>query len=300
MCAVVSGSELTAELSPVMCCEGGASMNPTCLSSTSHRCSIGWRSGEFGGQHPKFVVMLLKPVPNHCALSCFLAATFLQCACLSIPENAYGSVAFVRGAGWTCRGLPCFHYGPVWSSVCVSGAQLAQMFKMELALPLHCTALSSDSTTVLTWIHSETCCYLIFVDKWICYWTGSMCPPAWTQPMMKEATGAGSSLFLGHRTIFFIHASAIRSVAHAASQSSRGSHLWVREMHEYYFPLCKEGCKLVDMSRLSNCVCFLLQSSLPVEEILALYSCKPAASFPSHQSEVQRVPFNVFFYFLLK
>ncbi|XP_028289436.1 uncharacterized protein C2orf80 [Parambassis ranga] len=29
----------------------------------------------------------------------------------------------------------------------------------------------------------------------------------------------------------------------------------------------------------------IIMSSLPVEEILALYSCKPAASFPSHQSE---------------
>ncbi|KAK3554138.1 hypothetical protein QTP70_019066, partial [Hemibagrus guttatus] len=29
---------------------GGASMYPPCLSSTSHRCSMGLRSGEFGGQ----------------------------------------------------------------------------------------------------------------------------------------------------------------------------------------------------------------------------------------------------------
>lgn len=39
-----------------------------------------------------------------------------------------------------------------------SGAQLA-----KLTLPLNRTVLWSDSTTVLTWIHSETCHYKVFV-----------------------------------------------------------------------------------------------------------------------------------------
>jgi len=52
---------------------GGASMDRTCLFSTSHRCLIGFRSGEFGGQHLKLVV-LLKPFLNH---FCFVAGCII-------------------------------------------------------------------------------------------------------------------------------------------------------------------------------------------------------------------------------
>ena len=45
-------------------------MDWTCLSSTSHRCSIGLRSGEFRSQHLKIVVVLLKPFLNQL---CFVA-----------------------------------------------------------------------------------------------------------------------------------------------------------------------------------------------------------------------------------
>lgn len=38
------------------------------------------------------------------------------------------------------------------------------------------------------------------------------------------------------------------------------------------------------------CIVCLLQNSLPVEEILALYSSKPAASFPNKESKVQEKP----------
>jgi len=49
-CTVVSGTKiLAAEFwSPVL--RSGASMDQTCLFSTSHRCLFGLRSGEFGGQ----------------------------------------------------------------------------------------------------------------------------------------------------------------------------------------------------------------------------------------------------------
>lgn len=44
-----------------------------------------------------------------------------------------------------------------------SGAQLAHLLQVEFTLPLHRTILWSDSTTVLTWIRSETCRCKIFV-----------------------------------------------------------------------------------------------------------------------------------------
>lgn len=34
------------------------------------------------------------------------------------------------------------------------------------------------------------------------------------------------------------------------------------------------------------CVTILFQNSLPLEEILSLYQCKPVASFPNQQSKV--------------
>jgi len=46
-CAVVSGTKMLEKSCKLW---GGASMDRTCLFSTSHRCSFGLRSGEFGGQ----------------------------------------------------------------------------------------------------------------------------------------------------------------------------------------------------------------------------------------------------------
>ena len=50
-CAVVSGSKMSAA-DPLKSCKlrGGTSMDWTCLSSTSNRCSVWLRSGVFGGQ----------------------------------------------------------------------------------------------------------------------------------------------------------------------------------------------------------------------------------------------------------
>ncbi|KAK3520766.1 hypothetical protein QTP70_032347 [Hemibagrus guttatus] len=67
MCAVVSGTKMLAAdpLNPVSC-EVGPPWDGTCLSSTSHTCSIGLRSVEFGGQvNTKLVAVLINSFLNH-------------------------------------------------------------------------------------------------------------------------------------------------------------------------------------------------------------------------------------------
>ncbi|KAF7656706.1 hypothetical protein LDENG_00037350 [Lucifuga dentata] len=48
---------------------GGASMDQTCFSSTSHRCSIGLTLGEFGGQVELFVMFLKPFLNNFCSVA---------------------------------------------------------------------------------------------------------------------------------------------------------------------------------------------------------------------------------------
>ncbi|XP_038053740.1 uncharacterized protein LOC119726178 [Patiria miniata] len=48
-------------------------------------------------------------------------------------------------------------------SVALAGAQLADLVQKELTLPLDEVILWSDSTTVLTWLQSESCRYKVFV-----------------------------------------------------------------------------------------------------------------------------------------
>lgn len=43
------------------------------------------------------------------------------------------------------------------------GAQLSKLIKSELTVPIYRTFLWSDSTVVLTWLHSESCRYKAFV-----------------------------------------------------------------------------------------------------------------------------------------
>lgn len=85
-------------------------------------------------------------------------------------EKAYGSVAYLREVDerhhthLACvmarsRVAPKRQVTVPRLELCAahSGAQLAHLLQEELTLPLHRTYLWSDSTTVLTWIHSETC-----------------------------------------------------------------------------------------------------------------------------------------------
>lgn len=48
-------------------------------------------------------------------------------------------------------------------SAALTGAQLAQLLKTELTIPIDQTVLWSDSTVVLTWLQSESCRYKVFV-----------------------------------------------------------------------------------------------------------------------------------------
>lgn len=48
-------------------------------------------------------------------------------------------------------------------SAALSGAQLAAMLKAEITLPIRQVVYWSDSTTVLTWLWSESCWYKVFV-----------------------------------------------------------------------------------------------------------------------------------------
>ena len=66
--------------------QGGASMDQTCLSSTSHRCMIGLRSGEFGGKvnTSPLVVVLLKPFLNH---FCFVAQRIILLSQQNITQS---------------------------------------------------------------------------------------------------------------------------------------------------------------------------------------------------------------------
>lgn len=48
-------------------------------------------------------------------------------------------------------------------SAALTGAQLSKLIESELTVPIERTFLWSDSTVVLTWLHSESCRYKDFV-----------------------------------------------------------------------------------------------------------------------------------------
>ncbi|CAM4718193.1 unnamed protein product [Leuciscus chuanchicus] len=91
-------------------------------------------------------------------------------------ESAYGSVAYLRGEDphgqvhvafvlARSRVAPKKQQSMPRLELCaaLTGAQLAQMIQRELTLQLMDTVLWSDSTTVFTWIQSESCRYKVFV-----------------------------------------------------------------------------------------------------------------------------------------
>ncbi len=91
-------------------------------------------------------------------------------------ERAYGSVAYLRTedqhgqaevAFLTARSrvAPKKQQSVPRLELCaaLTGAQLAQVLQTELNLPIHHTILWTDSTTVLTWLQSDSCRFKIFV-----------------------------------------------------------------------------------------------------------------------------------------
>lgn len=91
-------------------------------------------------------------------------------------EAAYGSVAYLhtvdsngqvhvsfvmarsRVAPRRQITVPCLEL-----CAALTGAQLARMLQTELTLPLHCLVMWTDTTTVVTWLQSESCQYKIFI-----------------------------------------------------------------------------------------------------------------------------------------
>ncbi|KAM9771400.1 uncharacterized protein ACBT44_004334 isoform 1-T1 [Syngnathus typhle] len=93
-------------------------------------------------------------------------------------EKAYGAVAFLRTEDnqgkvhlsfvlARSRIAPKRVHSVPRLELCAAlvAAQLASTLKKELALPVHSTVLWSDSTTVLTWLHSQSCRYKVFVGS---------------------------------------------------------------------------------------------------------------------------------------
>ncbi len=91
-------------------------------------------------------------------------------------ESAYGSVAYLRME--TDKGMVHTSFIMARSRVApkrqisiprlelcaaLTGAQLSKLLQKELTLPLTNTVLWSDSTTVLSWLHSPSCRYKVFV-----------------------------------------------------------------------------------------------------------------------------------------
>ncbi|XP_039516158.1 uncharacterized protein LOC120470642, partial [Pimephales promelas] len=91
-------------------------------------------------------------------------------------EKAYGSVAYLRTEGsggkvevafLTARSrvAPKRQQSIPRLELCaaVTGAQLARLLQRELTLVLHEVVLWTDSTTVLTWLQSDSCRFKVFV-----------------------------------------------------------------------------------------------------------------------------------------
>ncbi|XP_030609039.1 uncharacterized protein LOC115796760 [Archocentrus centrarchus] len=91
-------------------------------------------------------------------------------------EKAYGAVAYLRSEdpkGRICiafllarsRVAPRKQLSMPRLELCaaVTGAQLAKLLRNELTLEIRHCVLWSDSTTVLTWLHSESCRFKVFV-----------------------------------------------------------------------------------------------------------------------------------------
>jgi len=91
-------------------------------------------------------------------------------------EKAYGAVSYLRsedpkGMVHVCfllarsRVAPRKQLSIPWLELCaaVTGAHLAKLLNNELTLDIRHVVLWSDSTTVLTWLHSESCRFKVFV-----------------------------------------------------------------------------------------------------------------------------------------
>ncbi|KAK3570962.1 hypothetical protein QTP86_031236, partial [Hemibagrus guttatus] len=121
---------------------GEASMDRTCLSSTSHRYSIGLRSGEFGGQHLKLVVVVIKPFLKH---FCFVA----RCIILLKEETAIREYSFNERVYMVCNNAQVG--GTCQSNIHMDGR--TQGFPAE-HYPKHDAAFAgSPSSHSASWCH---------------------------------------------------------------------------------------------------------------------------------------------------
>lgn len=64
-------------------------------------------------------------------------------------------------------------------SAALTGAQLSQLLKSELKIPIDKTVLWSDSAVVLTWLQSESCRYKVFVANRITEILNLTSPDQW-------------------------------------------------------------------------------------------------------------------------
>ena len=91
-------------------------------------------------------------------------------------EGIYGSVAYLRtedanGVVQVSFVLARSRIAPkrqlsmprLELSAALTGAQLAHLLLEEFTLTVQQVTLWSDSTTVLNWLHSDSCCYKVFV-----------------------------------------------------------------------------------------------------------------------------------------
>ncbi|XP_059364848.1 uncharacterized protein LOC132103769 [Carassius carassius] len=126
-----------------------------------------------------------KELPDLCKLKlprCYLPADFdVEKSKLSLhvfgdaSEVAYGSVAYLRAEQYgkihttfvmaRSKVAPKHQLSMPRLELCaaLTSAQLAQFLKQELTIAIETVTLWTDSTTVLTWIQSESCRYKVFV-----------------------------------------------------------------------------------------------------------------------------------------
>lgn len=91
-------------------------------------------------------------------------------------EQAYGSVAYLRTEDDNghiqlvfllarSKVAPKRHLTIPRLELCaaLNGAQLAKLLHTELTLQINTVTLWTDSTTILAWLKSESCCFKVFV-----------------------------------------------------------------------------------------------------------------------------------------
>ncbi|XP_076856690.1 uncharacterized protein LOC143510810 [Brachyhypopomus gauderio] len=148
-----------------------------------------WRDWEEELQFLPLVVLPRPYLPKDADLSDVQREVHVFC---DASEQAYGSVAYLRtvdGQGQTylsfllgrSRVAPKRLLSIPRLELCaaLTGAQLSQIVQRELTLNIDRTVLWSDSTTVLTWLKSESCRFKVFVGTRVAEIQDLTDPHAW-------------------------------------------------------------------------------------------------------------------------